>query len=89
MSIFKKDNNEILGNTVMAPIGDRLNNIYAERFLDWTHEGKTQFRIMPHGFPMHRQGEKKRNSVSPRVFVNGGLYFYVIVLGKEGSSAHW
>ena len=37
----KKENHEIPGNTVMAQIGDRLNNIYAGHFLGWTHEGKT------------------------------------------------
>ena len=45
----KKDNGDILGNTVMASIGYRLNNICAGRFLGWTHEGKTQFIILPHG----------------------------------------
>ena len=37
----KKDNCENMGNTVMAPIGDRLKNICAGRFLGGTHEGKT------------------------------------------------
>ena len=45
----KKYTGDILVNTVMAPIGGRLNNICAGRFLGWTHEGKTQFIILTHG----------------------------------------
>ena len=37
----KEDNHKILGNTVMAPIGYRIKNIYAGQFFGWTHEGKT------------------------------------------------
>ena len=33
----KKDNCEIMGNTVMFPIGDRLNNIFYGCFTSWTH----------------------------------------------------
>ena len=44
----KKENCDILGSTVMAPIADRRKNICAGRFLGWTHEGKIQFIILPH-----------------------------------------
>ena len=46
----KKENDEILGNTDMVPIWDRINNIFAGIFLGWKCEGKTQFRILTHGF---------------------------------------
>ena len=32
----------------MASIEDRLKNICAGGFLGWTHDSKTQFRILPH-----------------------------------------
>ena len=35
----KKKNGLVLGNTVVDPIGDRLNNICSGIFLGWTHEG--------------------------------------------------
>ena len=37
----KKGNGYIMGNTVMAPIGFRIKNIFTVRFLGWTHESKT------------------------------------------------
>ena len=37
----KKDNGEILGNTVVNSIGYRLKNFCAGLFLGWIHEGKT------------------------------------------------
>ena len=85
----KKENGEIMGNPVMDPVGDRLKNICAWHFLGWTHEGKTQFRIPPHGRTLPPPRVKICSSVRPRVFVTGYLAFYAIVLGKEGSSPHW
>ena len=80
---FKKDNDDIMGNTVIAPIGDGLNNICAGRFLGWRHEGKTQFRIMPHGCTLPSpMGETICSSVWLLVFVTGDLALYAIVLGK-------
>ena len=32
-------NGNIIGNTVMEPIGYRINNICAGGFIGWTHEG--------------------------------------------------
>ena len=87
---FKKDNDDIMGNTVIAPIGDGLNNICAGRFLGWRHEGKTQFRIMPHGCTLPSpMGETICSSVWLLVFVTGDLAFYGILLGNEGSLPHW
>ena len=62
----RKDNDEITGNTVMAPIGDRLNNICAGNFLGWTHEGKTQFIILTHGctLPPPRRGNIQFSQVA-------------------------
>ena len=86
----KKDNYEIMGNTVIAPIGSRLNNIYAGCFLGWTHEGKIQFRILPHGYTLPSPwGKKICSSVRPRVFITGDLDLYAIILGREGSLSHW
>ena len=85
----KKDNGEIMGNAVMAPIGYRLKNICACSFLGWTHEGKIQFIILPHVCTIPSPREKTIcSSVRPRVFVTGDLAFYAIVIGKEGRSPH-
>ena len=86
----KKYNGEIMGNTFMDPIGDRLNNICSGRFLGWTHEVKTQFVIMICGCTLPTpRGKTICSSLWLRFFVTGDLAFYVIVLGKEGSSPHW
>ena len=37
----KKDNGDILGDTVIDPLYNRLKNICARQFIGWTHEGKT------------------------------------------------
>ena len=65
----------------MEPIGDRLKNICSGRFLGLTHEGKTQFIIILRDYPLPPPMEKIIcNSVRPRVFVNGDLDLYDIVL---------
>ena len=66
----KKDNGDIMGNKIMAPIGDKLKNICAGSFLGWTNEGKTQFRIMPHGCPLPPPKEKQYSVQSGRVFLS-------------------
>ena len=79
----KKYTGDILVNTVMAPIGGRLNNICAGRFLGWTHEGKTQFIILPHGCTLPPpRGKIICSSVRPRVFFTRFFSFYDVVLGK-------
>ena len=86
----KKDNGDILGNTFMAPIGGRINNSCAGKILGWSHEGKTQFRILTHGCPLLPPRAKYIfNSVWPRFFVTEDLDFCAIVLGKGGISPHW
>ena len=49
---WKNNNGEILGETGMVPIRDRLKNIYDGVFLGWAHEGKTKFIIMTRGCPL-------------------------------------
>ena len=72
-----------MGNTAVAPIGVRLKNIRDGNFLGLTHEGKTQFRILPSGCTLPPQREETIcSSFSLSVLVAGYLYFYVIVLGK-------
>ena len=64
----KKDNGEILVNIFMAPIWDRLNNICAGCCLGWTHEGKIQFIILPHGCTLPPTREKQYAVQSGCVF---------------------
>ena len=74
-------------NKSMAPIGDRLNNICAGHFIGWTHEGKTRFIILTHGFPLPPTGSKTTyNAVRPRSFVVGYLDVYAIALRKRGDT---
>ena len=54
----KNQNGDILGETVIAPMEDRLNNICDGIFLGWAHEGKIQFIILIHGCPIPRPSEK-------------------------------
>ena len=84
----KKVNGENMGNTVMAPIGDRLYNIFALRFLCWTHQGKTQFGILPHGCHIPPR-EKNMQFSKAKYFSTVDLDLYAIVVGKEGISPHW
>ena len=79
-----------MGNTLIFPIGYRLNNICDGKFLGWTNEGKTQFRVMPHGFPLPPPREKIIcSSFRTRVFFTRDLTVYAVLLGKEGRSQHW
>ena len=73
----------------MDPIGEILNNIYDERFIGWTHEGKIQFTIIPHGYNIPTSRKKICSLFRPRVFVDVYLAFFAVVLGKEGSLPHW
>ena len=85
----KKDNGEIMGNISMTPIWDRQKNICAGGFLGRSYEGKTQFKILPHGCPLPPTRAKTIcNPVSPHIFITGDLVFYAIVLGKEGRSPY-
>ena len=45
---YKKENGKIMGNTVTSQIWYRPKNTCAGRFLGQTHEGKTEFIILPH-----------------------------------------
>ena len=86
----KKDNGDIMGNIVMAPIGERLKNICAGRFLGWTHEGKTRFIILPRGCNVPPlRGKTICSSVRKRVFVTGDLSFCVILLVEKGIFPLW
>ena len=87
----KKENGDILDNTAMTPIWNRLKNICSGHFLGCTNKVKIQFIILSHGCPIPspRGGGGGCGSVSPRVFFTGDLAFYAIVLGKEGSSPNW
>ena len=79
----KKENGEILGNTAMDPIYDRLNNICDGIFLGCKHKDKTLFIIMPHGCPLKAPREETiLSSVRPRFFVTGDLGFYAIFTWK-------
>ena len=69
---YKKYKGEILVNSVMAPIWDRIKNICAGRFFGWTYEGKTQFIIMNHGFTLPQPREKQYAVQSGRVFLSMG-----------------
>ena len=67
---FKKENGDILGNTFMSSIGDRLKNICDGCFLGCTHEDKKQFIILPHGCPLPPPRAKKIcNTVRSNVLV--------------------
>ena len=86
----KKENCDILGNTVMDPIGESLNNICAGIFLGWTHRGKIQFIIIPHScnFPPPR-AEITCNSAVTCVFFTGDLAFWAIIPVNYSSSPHF
>ena len=74
----------------MYQIVGRLKNICDGIFLGYTHEVKTQFIILPHCFTLPPpRGKIICSSVRPHVFVNGDLYLYAIVLGKDGIFPHW
>ena len=67
----------------MSPIWERLNNICADSFLGCTHEGKTQFIIMTHGFTLTPQSEGGVfNAVGTFAFFTGELSLYSIIFGK-------
>ena len=79
----KKNNGDIMGNTLIFPIGYRLNNICNGQFLGWTNEGKTQFRVMPHGFPLPPPREKIIcSSVRTLVFFTRDITVYAVLLRK-------
>ena len=48
----KKENGDILDNTAMTPIWNRLKNICSGHFLGCTNKVKTHFIILSHGCPI-------------------------------------
>ena len=69
---FKKENGDILGNTFMSSIGDRLKNICDGCFLGCTHEDKKQFIILPPHMAVlfHHQGQKQYAIQSGQMFLS-------------------
>ena len=86
----EKDNGEILGNAVMNPIWERVNNSCTGIFLDCTHENKIQFIILTHGILLSPPRAKTIcNEVRPRCFVTGDLSFYTILFGMKKSPPNY
>ena len=85
-----KENDEITEKKLMYLIKYKINNICAESFLGWTHEGKKKLTILPdHCTLPAPRGKTMYNAVRPRVFVTGDLALYVIVHGREGRYPLW
>ena len=82
----RKDNGNVLENTIIKPLGNGLKQLQALPFLlyfDADGELHIQQTIAT--------VQQNENSIlmSTNLWITGNLAYYVIMVGKEGSSGHW
>ena len=86
----KKDNDTVLTNTIIEPLRSGFKKLTEHQFMLFYDDNKLlQIKQVSATEQRSDSMPKPNKVIRPNLYITGDLAYYVVMLGKGGSSGHW
>ena len=86
----KKDNDTVLTNTIIEPLQSGFKKLAENQFMLFYDDNKLlQIKQVSATEQRSDSMPKPNKVIRPNLYITGDLAYYVVMLGKGGSSGHW